>query len=99
MIFSDSVASAACQVMIAEQTSLEDKVSKVNGLYRVSSGLSWDRQTDFLSPELLDQVRTTLFNVEGLKVDDNDDTILLVLTTVWLAMSKHLGLSTEDLSS
>jgi hypothetical protein len=85
--------------MSAEQTSLEDKVSKVNGLYRVSSGLSWDRQTDFLSPELLDQVRTTLFNVEGLKVDDNDDTILLVLTTLWLAMSKHLGLSTEDLSS
>lgn len=76
---------------------LEDKVSKINGLFRVSSGLSWDRQTDFLSTELFDQVRSTLFNVEGLKVEENEDTILLVLSALWLAMAKHLGLTSEDL--
>ena len=76
---------------------LDEKVSKVNGLFRVSSGLSWDRQTDFLSADLLDGVRTTLFNVEGLKLDENDGQLLLVLTSLWLAMAKHLGLSSEDL--
>jgi hypothetical protein len=80
-----------------EQISLDEKVSKVNGLFRVSSGLSWDRQSDFLSPDLFAQVRTTLFNVEGLKIDENDDQLLLVLTTMWLAMAKHLGLTSEDL--
>jgi hypothetical protein len=45
------------------------------------------------------QVRTTLFNVEGLKVEASDaDTILLVLASLWLAMAKHLGLTSEDLA-
>jgi hypothetical protein len=50
------VSSAACQVMNSDQWTMEEKVSKINGLFRVSSGLSWDRQTDFLSTELFDQV-------------------------------------------
>jgi hypothetical protein len=42
--------------MSADQLNLEEKVSKINGLYRVSSGLSWDRQSYFLSTELFEQV-------------------------------------------
>ena len=92
------MSSAACQVMNTDQWNMEEKISKVNGLFRVSSGLSWDRQTDFLSVELFERVRSTLFNVEGLKVDESDDTMLLVLSSLWLAMSKHLGLTAEDLT-
>ncbi len=44
------------------------------------------------------QVRSTLFNVEGLKVDESDETMLLVLSSLWLAMSKHLGLTADDLT-
>ena len=97
IVLPGTVSSAACQVITNEQMNLEEKVSKINGLFRVSSGLSWDRQTDFLSTELFDQVRSTLFNVEGLKVEENEDTILLALSTLWLAMAKHLGLNSEDL--
>jgi dimeric dUTPase (all-alpha-NTP-PPase superfamily) len=88
---------AACQVIGLDGVNLDEKISKVNGLFRVSSGLSWDRQTDFLSTELFEQIRMTLFNVEGLKIDEKDDQLLLVLSTMWLAMAKHLGLSSEDL--
>ena len=96
-MFLASVSSAACQVITHGGFDLDEKISKVNGLFRVSSGLSWDRQTDFLSTELFEQVRSTLFNVEGLKIDENDKQLLLVLSTMWLAMAKHLGLTSEDL--